>query len=306
MHKHPRFDDIAFHCTQFPDGSATRRIIKEFREMANPNPKFLERLLELSVHYLSPGSVLALLEAGAPFDIRCEGMELEQYANQSGKNDPLKYARSPDPSSKVRPTALVNQIKKDLAAFRSGAKRASPALSSKQKRPAIPQAQRAELWKRFYGDENEKPKCICCLASQLEFNEHGFEAAHIIARTYCKHDELWNLIPVCGQCNNVNRTENLFDWFFRKWPERLLSLAERVTCVNESPDPAPIYIETKFHIGVEAGGISNATLAALRAEERHEKRYRELEERMEDRMDAMTERIEELEGRLKKSKQTRE
>lgn len=289
LHLHPAFGQIALECTRFENGNAIRRIIETAEAADVPfDANFLAELLVESVQRLSPGAVNALLEAGAPVDTRVNGLDLIQFATATGKYDDDRKAN-------------MVQIKKDIAAFKK-----KPLAERKRtrapKRVAIPQAERAKLWDRFYGPTDSTPVCICCRASRLKFDAHGFEAAHIIARTHCNHDELWNLLPVCGQCNNVNRTENLFDWFVREWPERLLELAERVARVNEPGTSALVFIEAKFHTGVPAGGISNATLAMMRAEERHEKRYRELEKRV-DALDGLDERVAALEDLFFKKKQ---
>ena len=83
-----------------------------------------------------------------------------------------------------------------------------------RRRPSDPKLIRSNVWITIMGKAASGP-CPICGGGPINFGNAGFECAHIDAsrkKANLSIDEVWNLVPTCGQCNSNCRTQNMFDF----------------------------------------------------------------------------------------------
>jgi hypothetical protein len=76
-----------------------------------------------------------------------------------------------------------------------------------QKDGNVPSTLRHKVWTVYVSEIYRKSKCFCCRSNEIE--ESNFVCGHIISHHNGGSVALENLRPICAQCNNSMRSENM-------------------------------------------------------------------------------------------------
>lgn len=66
------------------------------------------------------------------------------------------------------------------------------------------------VWENTFGDLNYSSKCYTCCGATITARQ--FECGHIIAKANGGLTRLYNLRPICNDCNRSMDTMNMFDY----------------------------------------------------------------------------------------------
>jgi hypothetical protein len=83
----------------------------------------------------------------------------------------------------------------------------------KKKKQIIPKNVRTIIWNLYIGDDIIKHKCLCC--KKVTISNTGFEVGHVISEKDGGTQEVNNLRPICGACNNSMGTMNMRDYVLK-------------------------------------------------------------------------------------------
>jgi phage/plasmid-associated DNA primase len=78
----------------------------------------------------------------------------------------------------------------------------------------IPSTIRNCVWNTYIGGEHKQGMCFCCNVEQITYA--NFECGHIQSRAKNGETKIYNLRPVCSQCNKSMGTSNM-EYFMNKY-----------------------------------------------------------------------------------------
>lgn len=85
----------------------------------------------------------------------------------------------------------------------------------KRKRNRVPDKVRDDCYRYVEGGFTKEMKCPGCLMATIEFKKYnGWHASHIRPSSKGGAHELWNLYPLCANCNGDMGDKNMFCYFY--------------------------------------------------------------------------------------------
>lgn len=79
--------------------------------------------------------------------------------------------------------------------------------TTKKRKKPIPATVKRLVWNTYIGEEIGKAKCICC--NLTDITQLSFHCGHVIAEANGGEINVYNLRPICQNCNSSMRTQNL-------------------------------------------------------------------------------------------------
>lgn len=73
------------------------------------------------------------------------------------------------------------------------------------------------VWKKYVGNTTETT-CFCCGITNISC--FSFDAGHVDSKHKGGSNDIENLRPICGSCNSSMKTENMYDFMLRMFPQR--------------------------------------------------------------------------------------
>lgn len=80
----------------------------------------------------------------------------------------------------------------------------------KYRKKNIPATVKRLVWNTYIGEEIGKAKCLCCNVTDI--TQLSFHCGHLIAESNKGETAVYNLRPICQNCNSSMGTTNMEDF----------------------------------------------------------------------------------------------
>ena len=86
----------------------------------------------------------------------------------------------------------------------------------RNKKKYISASKKTDVWNKYIGESIGKSLCTCCKSKDI--TSRNFHVGHIVAEANGGTLDIFNLRPICAQCNLSMRTENMYEFMEKnKW-----------------------------------------------------------------------------------------
>ena len=122
--------------------------------------------------------------------------ELQNTTNDKDSDNSDKSTKSEDLTISIDDLSLYNDKPK-----------------KKYRKKNIPATVKRLVWNTYIGEEIGKTKCLCCKVTDI--TQMSFHCGHLIAESNKGETAVYNLRPICQNCNSSMGTKNM-DEFMNK------------------------------------------------------------------------------------------